>query len=527
MKKTALLLLILFTVFSFSIRLFLIRNNNLFFTVDQGRDAIYAREILTRQQIFLKGPETNIRGIFAGPLVDYYNAFWYFVFQGHPVGAAVGMMFLNIVVSVLLILWLKDKIGLSKSFVLASSLQVVWSFFETSLWGFHPFALVALSFFLLWSLVNFLESEKREGVKYYLLSLFLCFLAFNAEVAAAIALFVFTLGLGFVGVKRNIISDKFWLLFGVFLPVVGALFFAKDFVFQLLGGVSATSIEGGRNAGRVFESMNFETMFYEFGNILVGVTTPHSLVLGLSIFVISVYLFYKNKRGLDAKIKNFIALTFLLFGWSFIFFATNMGHRSWHTVYLPALMFVSLVLIFFHIPRKVGMLFLSLVVLFQLINFTEKYMENRVVSTNPSILYNQISTIDWIYETASSQGFRVYNYADTFYDYPYQYLFWWYAREKYGYLPDEYANFPLSHKELYVPGSKYYADPNRNGEGLKYLIIQSETNGEDNRDWIERFREYHDKVDETKVGSITLEKYLRKNEAPNDPCIWQGRCSLE
>lgn len=502
------------------LRVYIIRNNNLFFTVDQGRDAIFAREIL-HGHLFLKGPETNIRGIFAGPLLDYLFAIGYLVSGGHSVGAVLTLIAINLAVTSVLILWLKKYIGPLKALIVGGALQIFWPFFETTLWGFHPFPLVALAIVLLILLTEFLAGNKN----YYFLGLLPIFLAFNSEVAGAISLFIFYLIVGIYGVKKKLISLRKFLLLDILLPLFGAIFFGREFIIQSFlnrsGGTLATS---GKSAGVVFSGLNISNMASEFLKMIGMVILPQETLLGVIVFVFLILITRRSLIKAGKQISIFVILSLVLTLTSFVFFSSNQGWRSWHTVYLPPLLFVSALLLLMSLPKKFGYIVLGFVIFFQVLHFQKKFVEYQAPNGNPSLLYNQLAVVDWVYSKSPHLGFKVYDYVNTFHDYPYQYLFYWYGLSKYQYLPEEYANYPLSPKEIYVPGYQKYIEPKRSGERTTFLIIESDTNGEDNRDWINKFREYFDLIESSEIGKIKVEKYERKNGAPNDPCIWWSQC---
>src|SRR5689334_5830320 len=77
---------ILILIFAFVVRIIPLFKNNFYFTMDQGNDAIHAREILVRHKLPLLGPETSIFGLYAGPAWYYFIALGYFLAGGHPAG---------------------------------------------------------------------------------------------------------------------------------------------------------------------------------------------------------------------------------------------------------------------------------------------------------------------------------------------------------------------------------------------------------------------------------------------------------
>lgn len=430
MDKRFWLILGLLLFFNLFLHFFAIKDNNLFFTVDQGRDAVYVREILESKRLFLRGPETSVRGVFSGPLWYYFIAWGYFLSGGHPVGGIWVLVFLNSLTLLVLAVILGKKASPTLGIITVLGLTFFWPFFTTSLWQFNPFPAAALVIFLILFLIKFLEGQK----KYFLFAGVIILLTFNTNLASAAALTVFYLLVGLIGIYKRKVLEKFSFL------------------------------------------------------------------------------------------QKFIFLTLTLLIISFLFFGINWQHyRSWQTAYLPPLIFIATVFIIWQM-KKLRFFWLSALLLSSFWHLQIKFQDYLTPSPNTSILYNQLATIDWIYENAADQGFKVYNYTNTFYDYPYQYLFYWYGLKHWDYLPDEYANYPLSPKELYVPAASKYSQPKRSGEKTAFLIIQSDTNGEDNKDWINKFREHFNLTKETKIGNIRIEKYERKHDSPNDPCIWWGDC---
>ena len=508
-NKIFIFLLSILLIVGFISRLLIIRNNNFYFTVDQGRDAVYVREILERKQIILKGPETSVRGVFALPLWYYFIGIGYLIFGGHPFGASFMLTILNLATSVLLVIWISREIGRIKAILIGFGLQFFWWFFYTSLWGFNPFPLISLAIVLILFLTRFLAKK----IKYYFYALIPILLAFNANIAGAMVLLIFYILIGLLAWHKKLITLISFVVSIVPFFVLGIL--------AIIGGFVSKGQATGTGLG-IFSGTNFGVTIPNFIEMLSQATIPQNLIIGVFIFFIVFLLYLRNKK--QEFSNRFIVLTLVLYISSFVFFSFSRGWRDWQTVYLPPLLFVSYILMLFSLPKRIGISLLAFTFVFQLAFFVQKYKSYQGTSKDPSILSNQQKIIDWIYSHGEDQGFSVYTYTNTFYDYPYQYLFWWYARPKYSYLPCEYSNFPLSHKELYVPGYQYYLKPDRGCGRLRFIIIESDTNGEANKDWIDKFKNYNDLIDKQDVGKVKIEKYYTKKESPNDYCLWWGRC---
>jgi hypothetical protein len=180
-------------------------------------------------------------------------------------------------------------------------------------------------------------------------------------------------------------------------------------------------------------------------------------------------------------------------------------------VFLPPMLFLGVMVMLLNFPKYIKFFFITIILISQSMTFYTRFIDHQKYSSDASMMYNQISVLDWIYTLNDHDGFNVYNYTDTFYDYPYQYLFWWYGREKYGFMPCEYSNYPLSHKEMYIPNYLSYSEPQLGCNRLRFLIIQSDTNGQSNAYWINDFQEETRLIDQTMIGAIRVEKREVKN----------------
>ena len=123
-------------------------------------------------------------------------------------------------------------------------------------------------------------------------------------------------------------------------------------------------------------------------------------------------------------------------------------------------------------------------------------------NNDPSSFRNEIAAIDYVYQQAKGQNFRVYIYLPSVIDYPYQYLFWWYGLKKYGYLPKDYAYLPnqpiyISNKEK-LPSK--FAETNSN---LVFLIKEPDRI-KIRHLWENNFSSLN-KVSQVQFGSLEIE----------------------
>ncbi len=446
-------------IFGFLLRIFPLQNNNLFFTADQGRDAVNVREIVERGQIIKKGPVTGINGIHTGPGWYYFLAIGHKLFNGNPVGGVLMVIVLSLLTTLILGLYFR-------SLVLIFSLQFFWFFYDTSRWAFNPFPLVILSIILILLLSKFLVTKSK---KFYWLSLIPIFLAYNTEIAGATALLILFL-------------------------VTGFFVFRKNYKLQLASAFTSVA----------FLQPNFTNMFSEFLQIIANSTIPQNVILGCLLFAVIIFCYQKSQDN-NLKRKYFINLTLGLLVISYLFFSWNKGWRDWNTVYLPTLLFTSVFLMLQSFKKKIVFGVWIIIMIAQIAVFIPRYQEYLKPSDDPGILSNQMQVLNWIYSHNENDGFNVYTQMQTEFDYPYQYLFWWYGKGAYGFVPCQYADFPRITLKLYVPGELNYQSPQLGCNKFRFLIIEDDAHPTSEKEWQALYQKTT-LVEETRIGQIRVEK---------------------
>jgi 4-amino-4-deoxy-L-arabinose transferase-like glycosyltransferase len=465
--------------------------------MDQARDSLEVREILVSRRILLEGPETGISGVFAGPLWYYFIASGYWFFRGHPFGALFLLILLNTFLTGILMWQLAKKISYSCALLTGISLQFFWPFYETSRYAFNPFPLVFLSFLLILFLINCLE---RRG-KYFLLAALPVGLAFQSEIAGAIALFLFFLLIATVFAIKRIITPKV-LIMAILLI---SFFFLPHLISEINSNFSQVRalLNRATAADNNLVGTNFKFISVKFLGLVSQSTIPQNQLLSLLFFLAITASFFTRSKT-NGFTKQFVSLTLALFLISWLWFSSSKGWQTWQTVYLPPLLFVSLILMIWPMPRKIALAILALLMISQFWFFKDRYSQNLHPSDDPSLLTNEIKAIDWVYQQAEGKGFFVYHYLPSVLDYPYQYLFWWYGRQKYHYLPCEYSSYPGSPK-LFIRNSQKYQSPQRPCLNLRFLIIEPDKNTENQNRWLEGTREGTTPVKQSEVGKIKIE----------------------
>lgn len=501
-EKLFKLLFFLILVFALLLRILPARDNNFYFTMDQGNDAVHVREILYHHRILLLGPETGIDGLFAGPLWYYFIALGYVLFAGHPFGAVFMLILLNVGLLGILMLKIAKEVSKGWALLVGASLLTSWGFYDTSRYGFNPFPLVALSFLLIFCLIDFLKGKNKS----FILAAIPIGLGFNTEVAGsiALALFYFLIGIWAL-VKRKMPGKNIAL--GI---CVLALFFLPHITTELTSGFPQTHtlLKEMRNPQGVFSDQSFNILTPGVAKLISRSTLQQVPEIGVLIFTIVVLLVFRKWKSqpkrTNAFIKYFVALTLVLTLVTWLWFSSNKGWQSWHTVYLPPLIFVSTLLLLFELRKSIAISILAISLVSHIFIFKERYLEYFQPSRDPSILKNELGAIDWVYQKSEGEGFYEYTYLPSVLDYPYQYLLWWQGRKQYGYVPCEYSSYPGAPK-LFVPGSGYYGNPKRECSKLRFLIIEPDKNEFVRNQWLEGVRQGTSLLQKTSVGSIRIE----------------------
>lgn len=504
----------LILLFGLGLHFYASRGHNFYFTIDQGDDAVYAREFFDRGRLLTHGPETGIQGVYSGPGWYYFISVGYKLFDGDPFGALVMIILLNLAATGVLMWWLAKRISLGLGLLVGAALQVFWPFYDTSRWAFSPFPLVASAILLIIVLAEWWNTKKN-----YWWGIMPVIMALNAELAGAVALLIFYGVVGGVGAIRGKVKNREFLLSALLLPGLGVVGTIKQFV-QVYLRTQTIPFVSNANVG-TFQGTSFLKMAQVFAQSVSEATIPQNALLGLLAILVILVLFISNRRRINSFLRSFVFLSIVLFFSSYLFFASNRGFQDWHDVFLPPLLFISFLLAVWELIRSLGKLgrlgllvILGVVITAQAWLFKDRYVQYLKPSADSGLLINQMKVLDWIYTHADNNGFNEYTYVPTKEDDQYQYDFWWYGREKYGYLPCEYSNAPKSIKYLYIPNSEEYKDPHLGCEYNVFLIIEPfgfvqgkpDWGKGDIPAWYEKATVGTIPLEQAQVGSIKVEK---------------------
>lgn len=474
-------------VLSTLIKLFYVWGNNFAFTPDQGRDLIDIRQMVVTHTPRLVGPTTSINGVLLGPFYYYFISIPFIFFGGNPMGIVIWQI-AWFQISTIFIWYVLRK----KDLVLASTAAILLLLspvgFATGryFWNANVMPIFTIIFFatLIWVLTpdTSLRGAERRGNLYKLFILGLV-AGLSLQIEAAFGLLFFPFAFLILLSKKFSFRDlgKYSLVFGLtLLPQV---------LFELRHGFIMTkTLFAGLlgKSGDLGEKLSFFVRLSERKDVLLtAIRDSNHLsfeILGSLfgvIILLGLYNFVRDKVSKPGNTLFLVSLFFMIF--AIIFYLVFPQHiKNWYVfgLSIPIILIISGVLTDLYYSSRAGILILWLFVIFSLYHTLlahSRYLYEYALlpSSDPSNMATELKTVDLVYALAGGQAFKVYSYLPSIYDYTYQYLFWWYGTEKYGYQPSDIS---------YLPGQPEYIKNNNNywlkkgtAPGLStFLIIQND-----------------------------------------------------
>ncbi len=504
--------IIIFAILSVGIiyRLALTGNGNFLFNMDNARDMVDVREMVVLGKPRLTGPTSAIEGFYNGPAWYYLLSVPFMLSGGDPYASilleiglwAIGGFFLLKLVS----RW-GGFLVLPIGAIWVSSNYIVL----TNLYAFNPNPVTLLAPLFLYLLVRYLEKGKPF---YGILAWILGGLFFNFEMNFG----VFTPSIIITSIlltkKVKLLKQK-WFFAGLGCFVLTLL---PQIVFDLRHQFimsKAILRHLSENSGGAFDFLTrTQTITASFYNTFLPTLSNHQTfaLIILLLFIPMLFWFFKGGKR---ETTVFVSLIFILIPFlGYLFLPVTVN--SWH---LGGEMAVSLVLIAYLfkkllekgvIGRIIFVLLAVSVIWFGVSNIINFFIIDRnKPNSDPSLYKNEIAVIDYVYQYANGQNFKAYTFMPSVYDYPYQYLFWWYGQKKYGYIPAEYAYAP--NKPQYISNKDRFEGSKDNYKGLVFLIKEPNRGHNWKSGWEASYKSL-ELLSSEKLGSIEIEVRHETNE---------------
>lgn len=432
-KNRELILIILITNIAAFIRLYGL-SDGIPFTFDQAEFSFYVRDILNGKPVLI-GPRTGIEGFFLGPLYFYLLVPFYWLTKGHPVAGA----YMDALFGILVIpaIYLLGKEMFDKKVGVIASLLACFSpnFISNSRFSWNPHPLLLFSIIFYYSILKVLKGEE----KYIIFSFFAFSCGLQFEIASAI-FYIPTVFLIFFWTKYRPKKIIYWLL-GLLILLISLI---PQLAFNLRHEwltVKAlikylSKRESFTNDYFYLISARFNQYFDAFREV---VFSQRDILFPLFLLFSGFYFLYKELN------KNPI-VTKLLFCWLTVnfFFLFFSGERVWphHFISLfPAFILISALSLKKFLEWKndgaISYLIFFLVVFINIYNVWSNIWPKKTTHTDERIILfkHQLAAIDYIYKESKGEPFNVFIYVPCVYDHSYRYIFEWYGKKTYGYLP--------------------------------------------------------------------------------------------
>ncbi len=417
--------------------------NNYLFLMDMGRDMMAVKGIVFDHHLSLIGPHTSLGGVFQGPLWYYLLSIPTFLFRGDPWGSVALMLVISLAASVIAFFFMNRFFGFAAGIItfllIAISPEAVAA--ATYSWNPHPmWLLVTFYIFFLFLIVS--GKQKFQLLLWPTITLMTHF-------QTALAFFLLGSSLIYFGLRWKY-NVKRYILFGLFISTVFLLpqivfdlrhdfLMTRSIIAQVRGddrGLAVSKNEKSQKLVNIHKDQfinNFKSGFLSSGYypnfpfVLAGIC--------LIILILRKKDFRKNeilfiKTTLTIPIIVFLLSIFYPFPMRYWFFT---GFQMFYI--LP----VSLVLSKlwnFSLGKIILAAFIISITPFILDRINDLYFKSPD-DINLAKIKAKKSAVDYIYKDAKGEKFGLLVFAPPVYTPNYDYVVWWYGRNKYGYIPHQ------------------------------------------------------------------------------------------
>lgn len=500
-------LIILILTIGVLYKLLITRDGNFIFNMDNARDMVDVREMVILHKLRLTGPTSGIEGFYNGPGWYYLLAIPFVLSEGDPY-TEILLMVLLWTIGGYFLLKIASRFGIT-AIVLVGSLWVASNYVTlTTVYAFNPNPVILLTPLAIFCLEKYLL---KNNLLYGVAIWFLAGAFFNFEMAFGLFMppIIFA-SIMLSGKIKYFTSKNFWIGFSVFIAtLLPQLFF--NFRHQgILGNSLANHLTSTQTTHETYHFVSHARGIIDLYTSTIQATFMNSSLLEKVFFglviLCSLFLIQKKKTKINPLFAVLISFILIPFLGSIIL---PLNFMPWHlggalaSMILLFGVLVSSFLSFSKVTKYIGLMSVILIVGYSIKNLEiPANLDPKRVNNDPSSFSNEVSAIDYAYQKAEGKNFRAYVYLPSVIDYPYQYLFWWYGRKKYGYTPKEYAYQP--NKPQYISNKERFQSafaPEDSG----LVILIKEPNRPDLEDlWKNSFTDL-ELLSSAKVGSLSVE----------------------
>lgn len=415
------------------------------FTYDQGRDLLKVAQIIFDHHLTLIGATTGLQGVFYGPWWYYFLSPILFLSDGNPQGVANFFGFLSILTIVFLYILLKK---ITNSPLLAFSLAFVastsgsWMFAPTIIWNtsLTPILLIAFFYFI----DKIINTRQSTSLYFFLLGA-ITFLIMDSELPFGLMLSLYLLIAVFL--FRKIFYKKQLLLsiLGLAIILLPRIVFDIRHNFLISRSIISYLIEPKIYGDQIPMVQRFWYRVDLYWGVFSQAFTENNKFVGLLFLIILgvITVFILKDRKIRTKMRNDILLKFslLLCIFSLLFFTLYKDVVwNYYLIGIPTLLIIIIAKIFsyaFKVEKlKLGMSIL--IGLLVVLNFTKGLSSPfKITWQGDGATYrNQKMIMDYILGQ-KPHDYSYYAYTPAIFDYPFEYLFYWYAKKGLIEVPKE------------------------------------------------------------------------------------------
>ncbi len=467
MKGKEKILTIIFSIIliiSGVIRFLQTKDYNTAFTYDQSRDMLDIRALGEFKDLTVLGPTTSINGLRLGPFYYYANLPAYWIGNGNP-QALVNWNILLFLFSGGFVFWYFRKRNITLGFLVGGLFLMAPQMFNLTRYFWNANMATYLSIYFFVALWNFLEKKDNKSIFWLGLTA-----AVMTQFEAAFGIVCLGFSVLIIILNKKITSWKsfFGGVVPWFIPQILLEVKNKFQMSKLLIGI----FTGGNNV--LGDKMSFVEVITSHIKVIRGFFEGQFIApygLGLVVLILAIVLILINKKY--RKIGIYF-LSFLIF--AFVFYMTIYHHelkvwyleslRIWYC-FVFGIGLVNIKKFKKYIALIVGILLIRNI---WLTTVDQWSFTNQQISDDPKNLNNLIKNIDWVYQKMNNDGFDAYNYVPEIYDYPNQYLYWWYGTKKYGYMPNK-VSYSLTEVPEYIRTQKKFYEKTKESKNKKIALI--------------------------------------------------------
>lgn len=429
--------------------------HNYLFLIDQGRDYEAVKKIVADHKLTLIGSEVGsgmagFRGVFQGPFHYYFLTIPFFLFGGDPYGGVV-LMFIFGLLSIVVSFILGRKIlGFFGGWLMAVMVAISPPLISHSrfVWNPHPSAF----FIVLAFLFTFLSYTKNKWTLF--LAAFFSGFLYNFEIPISAPLCIGLLVYAVFVLRLRKWQSYIFLFLGFLAAYSPMILFDIRHGFSAIKGIVEYLFSHSfPQETHTFFADHRGEFIHNFFDTFPKQTLISQAIFFIFYFVSSIFLIISEKRR---ELKQFLIYLLIIIVVSFIMFSFLKN-----IVFMYYLVHLNIAYIFFFVyiilssheqKKRIIQIFsiiIFLVFLFHAAIFAwENYSKDVNDYGGMSKIKGKIEAIDYIYKDAHGEKFGLLVFSPPVYTYPYDYLIWWYGRNRYNYVP---------HKEK---------------KGLFYLLIE-------------------------------------------------------